>query len=35
MVAEEQPPSANAVMRAGTREQLIALYRLSKEDFTD
>jgi hypothetical protein len=35
MVAEQQPPSADAVMRAGTREQLIALYGLSEEDFAD
>ncbi|MGW8246786.1 MAG: hypothetical protein ACWGOV_01640 [Acidiferrobacterales bacterium] len=35
MAAEEQPPSANAVMRAGTREQLISIYGLSEEDFAD
>lgn len=35
MAAGQHPPSADAVLRAGTREQLIELYNLRKEDFTD
>jgi hypothetical protein len=35
MAAERQPPSADAILRAGTREQLIERYALSKEDFAD
>jgi hypothetical protein len=35
MAAEAHPPSANAVLRAGTREQLIERFGLSREDFAD
>lgn len=35
MAAEQQPPSAGAVMRAGTREQLTELYHLREEDFAN
>lgn len=35
MAAETQPPSASAVLRAGTREQLIERFGLSEQDFTD
>ncbi len=35
MAAERHPPSAAAVLRAGTREQLIERYRLREEDFAD
>jgi len=35
MAAERHPPSATAVLRAGTREQLIERYHLGKADFTD
>jgi hypothetical protein len=35
MAAEQHPPSAKAMMRAGTREQLTELYNLREEDFAD
>jgi hypothetical protein len=35
MVAERQPPFADAVLRAGTREQLAERYGLRDEDFSD
>jgi len=35
MVAERHPPSAAAVLRAGTREQLIERYALDDSDFAD
>lgn len=35
MAAERHPPSAAAVLRAGTRDQLIERYGLREEDFTD
>ena len=35
MAAEAHPPSASAVLRAGTREQLIERFGLSNEDFSD
>jgi hypothetical protein len=35
MAAERQPPSATAVLRAGTRKQLIERYGLYEEDFAD
>jgi hypothetical protein len=35
MAAERQPPSAAAILRAGTREQLIERYGLSDGDFAD
>lgn len=35
MAAEEQPPSAAAVLRAGTREQLVERFGLSDADFAD
>ena len=35
MAAERHPPSAAAVLRAGTRDQLIERYDLREEDFTD
>ena len=33
--AERHPPAASAVLRAGTREQLIEQYALRDEDFAD
>jgi hypothetical protein len=35
MAAERRPPSADAVLRAGTRQQLIERYGLREKDFTD
>ena len=35
MAAERHPPAASAVLRAGTREQLIERYTLRDEDFAD
>ena len=35
MAAERQPPSEDAVLRAGTREQLIENFGLHDEDFAD
>ena len=35
MAAEEKPPSTTAVLRAGTRQQLIERYRLQEKDFAD
>ena len=35
MAAERRPPSASAVLRAGTRKQLIERYGLREEDFAD
>ena len=35
MAEERHPPSSNAVLRAGTREQLIERYGLGEKDFAD
>ena len=35
MAAERHPPSAAAVLRAGTREQLSERYALDDSDFAD
>ena len=35
MAAERRPPSAAAVLRADTREQLIKHFGLQQEDFAD
>ena len=35
MAAERHPPSADAVLRAGTREQLIERFGLSAADFAE
>jgi hypothetical protein len=35
MAAERQPPFPNAMLRAGTRQQLAERYRLRDEDFAD
>ncbi len=35
MAAEHQPPAADAILRAGTREQLIERFGLRDEDFAD
>ena len=35
MAAERHPPSADAVLRAGTRQQLVELYGLRDENFAD
>jgi hypothetical protein len=35
MAEERHPPSETAVLRAGTREQLIERFGLQEEDFTD
>ena len=35
MAAEQQPPEANAILRAGTREQLIERFGLREQDFAD
>ena len=35
MAAERHPPSATAVLRAGTREQLIEYFGLQEVDFAD
>lgn len=35
MVAEQQPPSEGAVLRAGTRTQLIDRFGLREDDFAD
>ena len=35
MAAERQPPSPEAVLRAGTKEQLIEIFGLRERDFAD
>lgn len=35
MAAERHPPSAGAVLRAGTREQLMERFGLREADFAD
>jgi hypothetical protein len=35
MAAEQHPPAASAVLRAGTREQLCERFGLHSEDFAD
>jgi hypothetical protein len=35
MAEERHPPTVAAVLRAGTREQLIERYRLDDKDFAD
>jgi hypothetical protein len=35
MAAEQQPPADDAVLRAGTREQLIECFGLHDEEFAD
>ena len=35
MAAERHPPQATAVLRAGTREQLIERFTLSEDDFAE
>jgi hypothetical protein len=35
MAAERHPPLATAVLRAGTREQLIERFALSDDDFAE
>ena len=35
MVAESQPPSPEAILRAGTRQQLAERYGLHEDDFAD
>lgn len=35
MAEERCPPSTSAVLRAGTREQLIERFGLTEEDFVD
>lgn len=35
MAEEHHPPAGAALLRAGTREQLMELYGLHKEDFAD
>jgi len=35
MAAERHPPSEGAVLRAGTREQLIEYFGLQDEDFAE
>jgi len=35
MAAERKPPSPTAVMRAGTREQLIESFGIKEQDFAD
>jgi hypothetical protein len=35
MVAEQHPPAATAILRAGTREQLIERFGLREQDFAD
>ena len=35
MAAERHPPTPAAVLRAGTREQLIETFGLTDEDFAD
>ncbi len=35
MAEEAHPPAAGAVLRAGTREQIIERFGLREEDFTD
>jgi len=35
MAEERHPPSETAVLRAGTREQLIENFDLREEDFAD
>jgi hypothetical protein len=35
MAVESQPPSPEAILRAGTRQQLAERYGLREEDFAD
>ncbi len=35
MAEEQRPPSANAILRAGTREQLVENFDLQEADFAD
>lgn len=35
MAAERQPPSNDAVLRAGTKQQLIEIFGLQESDFAD
>ncbi|MCG6938210.1 MAG: hypothetical protein LJE83_08585 [Gammaproteobacteria bacterium] len=35
MAAERKPPRSDAVLRAGTREQLVEAFALKQEDFAD
>ena len=35
MAAERHPPAAGAVLRAGTRQQLIEIFGLQEADFSD
>lgn len=35
MAAERRPPTAGAVLRAGTRQQLIEIFGLQEADFSD
>jgi hypothetical protein len=35
LAAEQQPPDDNAVLRAGTRAQLIERFALCEQDFVD
>ena len=35
MAEERHPPSPDAVLRAGTREQLVATFGLKAEDFAE
>lgn len=35
MAAEQHPPAASAILRAGTREQLCERFGLCTEDFAD
>lgn len=35
MAEEDHPPSPGAILRAGTREQLIARFALRDEDFAE
>ena len=35
MAEEQRPPSADAILRAGTREQLVENFDLQEADFAD
>lgn len=35
MAAEHHPPARDAILRAGTREQLIEIFGLQEKDFAD
>jgi hypothetical protein len=35
MAAERHPPSKDAILRAGTKEQLIEVFGLHESDFAD